>query len=214
MTNQSDQSVPRLTKKQRRRSINFAIFGAVSAVMGGCCLGGNVLNLAVLKLGASEVYLGVLGFITMGSWCFRVFSMSAIERVGKRKVMLMWYWVILLFMLPFVLIPYLAGFWPTWACLALLLVASLGRNIAYALGNTGWFPLLQDVVPRQITGRFFANMRTGWQTRPAWCRSFTASRSPASSIWHWHRQAPSRATGWSWWATVCTPMCWAGKRQG
>jgi len=153
-----------MSKRQRRRSITFAMLGAISAVTGGCCVGGNVLNLAVLKLGASEVYLGVLGFVTMGSWCFRVFTMSAIERVGKRRVMLLWYWVVLLFILPFVFIPYLAELWPAWACLALLLVASLGRNITYALGNTGWFPLLQDVVPRQITGRFFANMRTGWQT--------------------------------------------------
>jgi len=133
-------------------------------VTGGCCVGGNVLNLAVLKLGASEVYLGVLSFVTMGSWCFRVFTMSAIERIGKRRVMLFWYWVVLLFILPFVFIPFLAEFWPAWMCLALLLIASLGRNITYALGNTGWFPLLQDIVPRQITGRFFANMRTGWQT--------------------------------------------------
>jgi MFS family permease len=164
MPNDNQRTARRLTKKQRRRSITFAMLGAISAVTGGCCVGGNVLNLAVLKLGASEVYLGVLSFVTMGSWCFRVFTMSAIERVGKRRVMLFWYWVVLLFILPFVFIPFLARLWPPWACLALLLIASLGRNITYALGNTGWFPLLQDVVPRQITGRFFANMRTGWQT--------------------------------------------------
>ena len=164
MTTQTDPSVPRLTKKQRRRSIHFAVIGAISAVTSGCCIGGSVLNLAVLKLGATEVYLGVLSFVTMGSWCFRVFTMSAIERVGKRKVMLLWYWLVMLFLLLYVLIPFLAGHWPPWACLALLLVAALGRNTAYALGNTGWFPLLQDVVPRRITGRFFANMRTAWQT--------------------------------------------------
>jgi len=164
MANNNDTKTRRLSKTQRRRSITFAIFGAMSSVTGGCCVGGNVLNLAVLKLGASEVYLGVLSFVTMGSWCFRVFTMSAIERVGKRRVMLFWYGLVLLFLLPFVFIPFLAKLWPAWACLGLILVASLGRNITYSLGNTGWFPLLQDVVPRRITGRFFANMRTGWQT--------------------------------------------------
>jgi MFS family permease len=164
MANKDETKTRRLSKAQRRRSITFAIFGAASSVTGGCFVGGNVLNLAVLKLGATEVYLGLLSFVTMGSWCFRVFTMSAIERVGKRKVMLFWYGLVLVFLVPFVLVPFLANLWPAWACLALILVASLGRNITYSLGNTGWFPLLQDVVPKRITGRFFANMRTGWQT--------------------------------------------------
>jgi predicted MFS family arabinose efflux permease len=33
-----------------------------------------------------------------------------------------------------------------------------------ALGNTGWFPLLQDIVPSSETGSFFAKLRISWQS--------------------------------------------------
>ena len=34
------------------------------------------------------------------------------------------------------------------------------------MGTNGWFPLLQDAVPSEMTGRFFGRMRTYWQS--AW----------------------------------------------
>lgn len=149
--------------------MKYAQVGAVHAIIGAACLGGltvggNVLTLAALKLGATEVFLGLLSFAMLGTWAFRIFTMSAVEKYGKRKVLIFWKTISTLCIIPFIFLPFLVNYWSNSACLALLLLATFFRVATYALGNTGWFPLLQDIVPRRITGRFFANMRTFWQT--------------------------------------------------
>jgi len=153
-----------MTPRQRRRSINYAVIGAVWAVVGMICTGGPILNLAALKLDAGEAYIGVLNFLMMSTWCFRAFTMSAVERHGKRRVMFFWLTVSALCVSGFLLIPYLANHFSTTVCLSIMLLTVFLRGATYALGDTGWFPILQDIVPRQITGRFFANLRTSWQT--------------------------------------------------
>ena len=80
----------RMTPRQRRRSMFYAKIGAIHAVIGLVCLGGGVLTLAALKLGAGEVYLGLLNFVIFGALAFRFLTMSAVEKQGKRKVMFLW----------------------------------------------------------------------------------------------------------------------------
>ena len=140
------------------------ILAASSFVVAASCLAGNVLTLVSLKLGAQELFLGVLSFLAFAPGFCSVFTMSAIERIGKRRVLLLWHSVAVIFVVPFLLLPILAQRWPAKACLALILIATSLRTSSDAMGATGWFPLLQDVVPSEITGRFFARMRTYWQS--------------------------------------------------
>jgi predicted MFS family arabinose efflux permease len=144
--------------------MTFAIVGAVHALVGYTCLGEKVLSLTALKLGAGELYLGALSFVMVGTWAFRVFMMNAIERHGKRRVLLFWKSISVLCIIPFLFIPVVAEVWPSLLCLTVLLGAAFIRSSTYALGNAGWFPLLQDIVPRRVIGRFFANVRVSWQS--------------------------------------------------
>ena len=153
-----------MTPGQRRTSMNFARIGACNAVVGACCISGHVLQLAAIKLGAGEVILGLLSVMLVSTWACRTFTMSAVEKHGKRKVMIFWKTISTICIIPFLFVPLFAGKWPQAVCLAIILAATLARVTAYALGNTGWFPLLHDIVPRRITGRFFANLRMTWQT--------------------------------------------------
>ena len=122
-----------------------------------------VLTLVSLKLGASEIYLGVLSFALFGMWGCRMFTLTAVEKHGKRKVMIFWMTISVLFIIPLLLLPFLVNCWSSSACLALILIAAFLRVGTYSLGNAGWFPILHDIVPQPITGRYFANMRTLWQ---------------------------------------------------
>lgn len=144
--------------------MTFAIVGAVHALVGYTCLGEKVLSLVALKLGAEELFLGALSFVMVGTWAFRVFMMNAIERYGKRRVLLFWKSISVLCIVPFLFIPMIARSRPYLLCLWVLLGAAFIRSATYALGNAGWFPLLQDIVPRRVTGRFFANVRVFWQS--------------------------------------------------
>lgn len=149
--------------------MKYAQIGAVCVIIGVTCLGGltasgNVLTLAALKLGATEMFLGLLSFAMLGTRAFGIFTMSAVEKHGKRRVLIFWKAISALCVIPFIFLPLLVNRWSSGACLVLLLTATFFRTATYSLGNTGWFPLLQDIVPQRITGRFFANIRTSWQT--------------------------------------------------
>ncbi len=151
--------------------MNFAIIGAVHAIIGATCfggqtlaVGGNVLVLAALKLGASEMFLGLLSSAMLSTWVFRIFTMSAVEKYGKRRILIFWKMLSTLCIVPLFFLPAIVERFSGELCLLILLTVTFVRGATYALGNTGWFPLLQDIVPRQLTGRFFATMRTSWQT--------------------------------------------------
>ena len=154
----------RMTARQRRRSMNCARVGAIHALITGTCLSLGVMSLLALKLGANELYLGLLSFAILGTWIFRVFTMSAVEKYGKKNVMLFWKSISTLCIIPLFFLPLVASKFSSAFCLVMLFIVIFVRGATYALGNTGWFPLLQDIVPRRITGRFFANLRTLWQT--------------------------------------------------
>ena len=160
-----------MSSRERRRSMNFAIIGAVHAIIGATCfggrtlaVGGNVLVLVALKLGASEMFLGLLSSAMLSTWVFRIFTMSAVEKYGKRKIIIFWKMLSTLCIVPLFFLPAIVERFSAELCLLILLTVTFVRGATYALGNTGWFPLLHDIVPRQLTGRFFATMRTSWQT--------------------------------------------------
>lgn len=152
-----------LSETNRKRSMVCVIICAMMSVLGASCVAGNVLNLLALKLGAGELYLGLLGFVLMAPTVFRIFTMNAIERVGKRKVMLCWLFVAVAVGACLLIVPLLAGRVSAKICLILILVISFARRTTESLGMTGWFPLLHDIVPESSIGRFFALLRMAWQ---------------------------------------------------
>ena len=153
-----------MTPKQRRLSLKCAIIGAINGIIGYSCICGTVLTLLCLKFDATEVFIGAITFVVAASWTTRVFTMSTVEKHGKRKVLIFWHSIGAVFIIPFFFLPALAGRWTPAACLALIFIASSLRAIAYGMGSTGWFPLLHDIVPLRLTGRVFANMRVSWQS--------------------------------------------------
>ena len=141
-----------------------AIIASVTSIIAVTCGAGNVLSLAAIKLGAGELFLGVFNFLSITPFILALCTMSAIEKIGKIKVLTLWYWVSAILLMPILILPWAANIWPAWGCLLLLAATNAFRNGAIALGSTGWFPLLQDIVPSRYTGRFFARLRTSWQT--------------------------------------------------
>jgi hypothetical protein len=156
--------VDKITPEQRRRSMKLAIISSVASVIAATCGAGNILSLAAIKLGAGEAFLGFFAFISVAPFLLGLCTMSTLERVGKIRLIYPWYLLGGVFAAPLLLLPFVVGFWPAWFCLLLLAAANCLRNAATAFGSTGWFPMLQDIVPRRYTGRFFARIRTTWQS--------------------------------------------------
>ncbi|OHB54288.1 MAG: hypothetical protein A2Y07_01755 [Planctomycetes bacterium GWF2_50_10] len=155
---------PTINRQTRRLSMKAVIISSVASLVAATCGAGNIFSLAAIKLGAGELYLGIFNFLSIAPFLLGLCTMSAIEIYGKRKIIIKWYWLSAVFFAPILLLPLAASYWPAWACLAMLAAANASRNAAIALGSTGWFPILQDIVPRRLTGRFFARLRTTWQS--------------------------------------------------
>jgi|GEM_PF-1509483 len=156
----------RPTKAQRKRTIKLAITSTIISTVAGTCIGNNIVTLLAVDLGAGPVFIGFLTFAAAFPTVFRAFTMSTMERVGKKRLLVFWTTIGTFFMVPMLLVPLLAWHNERYfvVCLWIILVSSAIRYTLFALGDTGWFPILQDFVPRSITGRFFASMRTSWQT--------------------------------------------------
>jgi hypothetical protein len=159
----------KMSRHDRRRSMFLANVSSIGGIVAITCGAGNILSLAAIKLGAGEMFLGIFSFVSIAPFLLCLLTMSTIETSGKIKLLVLWFFVAAIFMVPFLFLPIIAGWWPAWACLALLAASNALRNGSIALGSTGWFPLLQDIVPRRYTGRFFARIRTSWQTANLVC---------------------------------------------
>ena len=152
-----------LTVQQQRRTMNLAIVVSVLMILGLACLGGNVLTLAAIKLGAEERFIGFLNFALAIPFLASVLTISTMEKIGKRKLLLICDSIMLIFIVPIIFLPLATKVYGTRFALALLLVCTLLRQTMTCMGTNGWFPLLQDAVPAEMTGRFFGRMRTYWQ---------------------------------------------------
>ena len=153
-----------VNKTNRRRSMSFAYMSASSNIIGATICTGNILTLISLKLGAQEIFLGLLSFATFAPYLFGVLSMSAVERIGKRKVLLIWKSVAVLLAIPFLFLPMFVRILPSYVCLGILMATVFFKAAADSIAGQGWFPILQDIVPTRLTGRFFARMRVSWQS--------------------------------------------------
>ena len=160
----SPKSRSRISPHQRRRSLTFLIATTVFWLVAAHCLSTNVLTLFALKLGATEIFIGLLNFIFFAGLFCQVFSLSAVEKHGKKYVLFLWQLVAVIISSAFIFLPMVTNKFSPNTILALLLVISILRMTTQGFSNAAWFPLLQDVVPPRVIGRFFANLRISWQT--------------------------------------------------
>jgi MFS family permease len=153
----------RPTKAQRKRTIELAISSTIISTIAGACIGNNIITLLAVDLGAGPVFIGFLTFAAAFPSVCRAFTMSTMERVGKKKLLIYWTTIGTVFIIPMPLMAQHNENLYRW-CLWIVLLSTAVRYTLFAFGDTGWFPILQDSVPRSITGRFFASMRVAWQT--------------------------------------------------
>lgn len=138
------------------------LVSSIAMVVGMNCLGGNLLTLVALKLGAGEFLLGLLPFVAFAPQVCSLLTLSSMERIGKRRLMLRWWSVSTALSGMCLLIPWLAGVASSTICLGVLFGLVGCRSVTNAFGNAAWMPMIHDIIPDEIIGRFFAWLRTCW----------------------------------------------------
>ncbi|MBI9018119.1 MAG: MFS transporter [Phycisphaerae bacterium] len=152
-----------LTAVQRRHSIRYLLSCVAVGFVGSVCISSTVISLLALKLGAGEMFLGWMTFLWLAPQVFGMITLPHIEYKGKKRVLFFWYAMCAVLAMGFMAIPFLAIYTSKFFVLAYTLIIIGAVSISGALAWTGWFPLLQDIVPARLMGRFFGNFRTGWQ---------------------------------------------------
>ena len=156
----------RLSKHQIRKSMTCAIVASMAALVGMSCLDSSVLTLLAIKLGGQELFIGWINFVPPAALVFSLLTINAMEKFGKKKVLITGYTFAIFFIAPLFLLPYIDGHFHIYAGLALLFTVTALRAVTNSMGSVGWLPIFQDFVPPKITGKFFANLRIFWQS--AW----------------------------------------------
>ena len=137
-----------------------AVIVAMAFLVGLSCLDGTVLTLLAIKLGAQEFFIGLINSVIPISLLFSLLAISAMEKFGKKKVLVIGLAFAAFFIVPLFSLPYINQNFHIYTGLALLFTVTALRAVANSMGGVGWFPILQDFVPSKITGKFFANLRT------------------------------------------------------
>ena len=147
----------------RRRSIRFSYMFSIGTTVSGTCLLAAPLQLFAIKLGATEKMLGLLSFVIIAPVVMSLLTLNSIEKHGKRAVMIFWNVCSFLVILPIVLLPLISKNMNNQMILYCLIFIIFLRSSSSYMGSSGWFPILHDNVPKRITSRYFASMRSIWQ---------------------------------------------------
>jgi len=138
---EDNQGLSQLSCRQRSISMNFAIVSSIAAIIGVGSVTGSILNLLAIKLGAGELFLGILNFAYLAPFAAGLLTLSAVERVGKRRVLLVWFFIASVFVLPFLFLPVLINQlnFSYRYCLIVILVALISRQMIDMTNTTSNF---------------------------------------------------------------------------
>lgn len=160
----NDDNKFRMPKGHRRNSIRYIFMLSIVSVGGAVLISQQMMVLLAIKAGAGEIFIGFLSFAGLAPFAFCLLILPQMEIRGKKFLITRWASVSTVLIIPLIFLPQIAQSTNIYVFMPIMLVFVGTRIIAEGFGFAPWFPLLQDIIPTQITGRFFANLRTAWQS--------------------------------------------------
>jgi MFS family permease len=133
----------------------FLLFSCINLISWQCIVG-QVLILFGRSINMPSSWVGILISFLPLSLFLVIFSMSAVEKYGPRKVLIYTWLIRNLFASTVFAIPFAVNRWGEQAAWHILLFATLGFSMVRAFGVSAWFPWLHEVVPKSALGTYFA----------------------------------------------------------
>ncbi len=157
--------MPRRRFSTTRAAIRDTIVGtAMGAMLEQSLLQGGLLALLILALGGSKFQAG-LGFaINFLAQVMRVVASPWVDVCPRKRFLLLGLGGEALLQCGFLLtIPVVKLFGFPAAVWFVLAVYGVSR-LVFQFGTAAWFPLLADIVPASLRGRYFGWLRTTWRS--------------------------------------------------
>lgn len=143
-----------LSEEDLQRGLRSVIKDGLTTQMMGTLTGGVFLVAFALKLGASNLVIGLLAAIPPLAQLFQIPAIYLVEKYRvRRAISVMTSAVSRLFWLVIALVPFLVS--PEVA-LTVLLMALLLYSAFAAIGNCSWNSWMRDLVPQNQLGSFFS----------------------------------------------------------
>jgi MFS family permease len=117
---------------------------------------GQVLILFGRAIDMPSSWVGTLISFLPLSLFLVIFSMSAVEKYGPRKVLIYTWLLRNIFASTVFTIPFAVRIWGDEAAWYILLFATFGFSLVRAFGVSAWLPWLHEIVPKNLLGTYFS----------------------------------------------------------
>ena len=154
-----------LTPDQQAIGRRRTIWASVIAMFFFGTLSERVMSLLALRLDQTlgNVTLSMFFVVIPGTAVLTALMGPVVDRKGKKRVIIPFYLIASVFLLPILILPLLTQWFTGRQAVWVLVIVLSAYSVSRAMGQAGWFPLINDNVPSELRGRFFAGMRTCWQ---------------------------------------------------
>jgi hypothetical protein len=144
------------SRAERHRNQDLLIHSTTSSTVTGTLIT-SLSSLFLLQMGATPFHLGMLTTLGSGDKLARVLGLQLMGHLGKARLM---FWGKVSSLVPAVALVFFAlggqqGKTAIWLTLGLLAL----RGVLQQLGNTAWWPLMQDSTAGEAMGAFMTRMR-------------------------------------------------------
>lgn len=154
-----------LTPEQRAHGQRWIIRCSVISMLFWASLNDRVVSLFVLRLNPTVSDAALAFFFAVGPMTAILTAAVSplVERHGKKCFLVPFYLAAATLLLCLPGLPAVGAAWgPAVAMIGTGVVLTVYAMLR-SLGVAGWFPIIDDNVPADSRGRFFARLRTSWQ---------------------------------------------------
>lgn len=146
--------------REQLKGFRWFVFSAIGGVLGEQVFIGSILWLIALHFGASERYIGLLGFIVYSGAVFQIFSAYYAQRIPKKRFVLWTMGIAYISCTPLIFLGEVSKFFSSNAALALLFVCIACRQIWGNITLPSWMALKKDLTPSRIRGKLLGMLMT------------------------------------------------------
>ena len=143
--------------------MRYVYYAAVLGITYFFAINGNVFTLFLKRLGAGNTQIGMVLSLLQLAAVVQIFIARMIEHRGKKRFIIGGWLVATTISIGYLAVPLLARRYGSSTAVYILMAMVVPVALARQVAIPGWMPLLNDLVPSDIRGRFFAKMRTIWQ---------------------------------------------------
>jgi len=149
------------TVKKNLKTVIYA--QSTGLVLSRILFQGGILSLLILKMEGNNFQVGILFSMFTGLYLLRVFVGPYIDIHNKKKL-LFTFWLIgaVISILYIFVVPIYNSFGRISALIYLFSITVLYR-VLINIGDAAWIPLMGEIIPENIKGRFWSIHRLSWQ---------------------------------------------------